>query len=151
MHGFVSHFTNKLDAKGRVSIPASFRSVLVKDGFEGLYTFRSPHVPALDAGGNGLLNEIEQKLSSLPKMTIEYDMMATALYGASDIIKVDAEGRFLVNEDIRALTGISKQVTFVGQGFKFQIWDPERFVAHREAAMKRALEQFSDPAGGAAQ
>lgn len=148
VHGFVSHFTNKLDAKGRVSIPASFRSVLAKDGFEGLYTFRSPHVPALDAGGNALLNQIEEKLNSLPKLTIEYDMMATALYGASDIMKIDAEGRFLVNEDIRALTGITKQVTFVGQGYKFQIWDPERFEAHRAEAMKRALQSFSGPAAG---
>ena len=36
MDRFVSSFTNRLDAKGRVSIPAPFRQALAKDGFEGV-------------------------------------------------------------------------------------------------------------------
>ena len=56
---FVSHFTNKLDAKGRVSIPASFRSVLARDGFEGLYVHPSLDIEALDCGGNALLRDID--------------------------------------------------------------------------------------------
>ncbi|MDN3720076.1 hypothetical protein QW131_15015 [Roseibium salinum] len=62
MAGFVSHFTNRLDAKGRVSIPAPFRAVLARDGFEGLYCIASPHCQAVDAGGNELLAEIEKAL-----------------------------------------------------------------------------------------
>ena len=61
MHGFVSNFTMRLDAKGRVSIPASFRAVLARDGFEGLYCYPSPHLEAVDAGGNWLLGEIEKR------------------------------------------------------------------------------------------
>ena len=59
MDRFVSHFTLRLDAKARVSIPASFRAVLARDGFEGLYCYPALDRPALDAGGNALLQEIE--------------------------------------------------------------------------------------------
>jgi MraZ protein len=59
MDRFVSNFTNRLDAKGRVSIPASFRAVLARDGFEGLYVHPTLDAPALDAGGHGLLTEID--------------------------------------------------------------------------------------------
>jgi MraZ protein len=59
MDRFVSNFTNRVDAKGRVSIPASFRLVLGRDGFEGLYVHPALDMAALDAGGNALLGEID--------------------------------------------------------------------------------------------
>ena len=55
MDEFVSTFTNRLDAKGRVSIPASFRAVLVRDGFEGLYCCPTLDRQAVDAGGTATL------------------------------------------------------------------------------------------------
>src|SRR5512141_679719 len=63
MDRFVSHYTLRLDAKGRVSIPASFRAVLARDGFDGLYCYPTLDRPALDAGGNALLSEIEQLIA----------------------------------------------------------------------------------------
>ena len=55
MDRFVSNYTLRLDAKGRVSIPAPFRAVLARDGFDGLYCYPALDQPALDAGGNALL------------------------------------------------------------------------------------------------
>lgn len=139
MHGFVSNYTNKLDAKGRVSIPALFRTVLARDGFEGLYCFPSPHAAAVDAGGNELLNRIQSRLSGLDPLTEDHDLMSTALFGASEILKIDSEGRVMVSDTIRECTGITNTVTFVGMSYKFQIWEPEAFKAHRAAAQKRAF------------
>ena len=59
MDRFVSHYTLRLDAKGRVSIPAPFRAVLARDGYEGIYCYPALGRPALDAGGHALLAEIE--------------------------------------------------------------------------------------------
>ena len=59
MDRFLSNYQLRLDAKGRVSIPAPFRAVLARDGFEGLYCYPTLDRPALDAGGNALLAEIE--------------------------------------------------------------------------------------------
>ncbi len=145
MHGFVSHYTNRLDAKGRVSIPASFRSVLTRDGFEGLYCYPSPFLSAVDAGGNALLGEIKARLDGFDTLTAEHDLMSTAFFGNSEILKVDGEGRVMLSEAIRAHTGIADRATFVGQGYKFQIWAPEAFEAHRAEAMRRAFGALGGP------
>lgn len=142
MHGYVSHFTMRLDAKGRVSVPAPFRAVLGRDGFEGLYCFPSPHQPAVDAGGNQLIAEIERRLGGFQSLTAEHDFVATALFGISEVLKIDAEGRVTLSESIKTHAGITSELVFVGQGFKFQIWEPERFAAHRAEAMRRALAMF---------
>lgn len=145
MDRFVSQFTNKLDAKGRVSIPASFRGLLARDGYEGLYVHPTLDFPALDCGGNALLAEISALLDRLPAFSEERDVFATALMGASEILKIDPEGRIALTDRMREQAGITDQVTFVGHGHKFQIWQPERFEAHfRESrdklnALRRSL------------
>jgi MraZ protein len=137
MDRFVSNFTNRLDAKGRVSIPASFRAVLARDGFEGLYVHPALDAPALDAGGHALLGEIDAFLSTLPPYSDERDHLSTALFGTSEILKVDPEGRVGVTESVKVHAGLADAVTFVGLGHKFQLWHPDRFRAHLEEARER--------------
>jgi MraZ protein len=83
MDRFVSHYMLRLDAKGRVSIPASFRAVLGRDGFEGLYCYPTLDRPALDAGGNALLAEIESLIARFAPYSEEREQFAAALYGTS--------------------------------------------------------------------
>ena len=137
---FVSHFTNRLDAKGRVSIPAPFRAVLSRDGFEGLYVHPSLDAEALDCGGNALLRDIDGLLDTLSPYSEERDMFSTALLGTSEVLKVDTEGRVILTESLRTYAGIAAEVTFVGQGHKFQIWEPGRFRAHLEEARNRVRD-----------
>ena len=134
---FVSNFTNRLDAKGRVSIPASFRSVLAKDGYEGLYVHQALDLSALDAGGNALRQTIDDILARFSPFSDEWESLSTALNGTSEVLKVDPEGRIMLSEALKAHTGIGDTVTFVGHGHKFQIWEPQRFQAHLEAARSR--------------
>ncbi|MGO9008142.1 MAG: division/cell wall cluster transcriptional repressor MraZ [Beijerinckiaceae bacterium] len=140
MDRFVSNFTNRLDAKGRVSIPASFRAVLTRDGFEGLYVHPSLDAEAVDCGGNALLREIDDLLARLSPYSEERDTFSTALLGTSEILKVDTEGRVVLTETIKAYAGVQTDVTFVGQGHKFQIWEPNRFRAHLEGARNRVRD-----------
>src|SRR4051812_39167258 len=140
MNRFVSNFTNRLDSKGRVSIPAPFRAVLARDGFEGLYVHPALDAPALDAGGNTLLNEIDAFLSTLSPYSDERDQLSTALFGTSEVLKVDPEGRVILTDSVKVHAGITDAVTFVGLGQKFQIWEPERFRAHLEEARTKVLD-----------
>lgn len=140
MDGFVSHYTNRLDAKGRVSIPAPFRAVLARDGYEGLYVHPSLDQEALDCGGNALLREIHGLLSGLSPYSEERDLFSTALIGTSEILKIDSEGRVILTESLKAKAAIATEVTFVGHGHKFQIWEPGRFRAHLEEATNRVRE-----------
>ena len=141
MDRFVSTFTNKVDAKGRVSIPASFRAVLERDGYAGgIYCYPSLDAPALDAGGERLARKIDGLLSGLPDYSDERDELSVALYGDVQILSIDGDGRIVVPQALRAHAGLDSQVTFVGLGDKFQIWAPGAFEERRERAREKAQE-----------
>ena len=134
---FVSNYTLRLDAKGRVSIPAPYRAVLARDGFEGLYCYPTFDRPALDAGGNALLKEIESLVGRFPPYSDEREDFSAALYGTSDTLKIDGEGRVILSESLKTHAGIAEVVAFVGLGHKFQIWEPERFRAQLAEATEK--------------
>jgi MraZ protein len=148
MDRFVSHYLLRLDAKGRVSVPAPFRAVLKRDGFDGLYCYPALDRPALDAGGNALLAENEALIAALPPASEERDRFSLSLYGTSETLKIDREGRIMLTATLKGHAGITDAVTFVGLGHKFQIWEPNRFRAElAEATEKiRALKQH-EPLG----
>ena len=143
MDRFVSHYMLRLDAKGRVSVPAPFRAVLARDGFDGLYCYPALDRPALDAGGNALLAEIEALMAGLPLYSDQREQFSLALYGTSETLKIDGEGRMQLTETLKAHAAIADSVLFVGLGHKFQIWEPGRFRAElAEATEKvRAFKQ----------
>jgi MraZ protein len=143
MDRFVSTFTNKLDAKGRVSVPASFRAVLERQsGGAGasLYCYPALDAPALDAGGERLAQTIDGLLAGLPDYSDERDELSVALYGDVQLLALDGDGRIVLSESLRQHAGLDAHVTFVGLGQKFQIWAPEQFEQRR----KRAREKVKD-------
>jgi MraZ protein len=127
MERFVSNTTLRLDSKGRISIPASFRSVLVRDGFDGLFCYPALDRGAIDAGGNALMVEIETLISRFAPFSEERERFALALYGTSETLKIDGEGRMMLSDGLKRHSGITGAATFVGLGHKFQIWEPGRF------------------------
>lgn len=145
---FVSHFTNRLDAKGRVSIPASFRAVMARDGFEGLYVYPSLYADALDCGGHALLREIDALMAPLSPYSEEWDAYASTLHGESEVLKLDGEGRVILTEKLKHHAGIASEATLVGQGHKFQIWEPGRFRAHLEEARRRVRDHRKQLSSG---
>jgi MraZ protein len=124
---FVSNFTLRLDSKGRVSIPGSYRSVLDRGGFEGLYCYPALDRPAIDAGGSALMAEIEALVGRYAPFSDQREQFALALYGTSETLKIDGEGRVVLSENLKRHAGITETVAFVGLGHKFQIWEPGRF------------------------
>jgi MraZ protein len=140
MGQFVSSFTNKIDSKGRVSVPASFRAILAKEEGGGIYCYPSLDAPALDAGGSRLVNQIGELLEELAPYGDEKDQLATALYGDSIMMKIDSDGRINLPLSMREHAGIKDKVVFVGLGGKFQIWEPEKFEAHRLQAREKVRE-----------
>jgi len=137
MDRFVSHCTLRLDAKGRVSVPASFRGVLARDGFDGLYCYPALDRPALDAGGNALLAEIEALIAGFSPYSDQREQFSLALYGTSETLRIDGEGRVVLTDTLKAHAGITDTVTFVGLGHKFQIWEPSRFGTQLAEATER--------------
>jgi len=156
MERFVSTFTNKIDAKGRLSIPASFRAVLERDRYTGapgpgLYCYPSLDAPALDAGGERLAQKIDGLLGGLPDYSDERDELAVALYGEAQFIAIDSDGRIVLPKELRARIGLAQgvaEVAFVGLGDKFQLWSPERFEERRAAAREKVRQHRQLLGGG---
>ncbi len=147
MDRFVSTFTNKLDAKGRVSIPAPFRAVLERQiahasqgASTSIYCYPALDAPALDAGGESLAVTIDGLLAGLPDYSDERDELSVALYGDVQLLAIDGDGRIILPESLRQHAGLQTHVTFVGLGQKFQIWTPERFEERRQRAREKVRE-----------
>ena len=155
MERFVSTFTNKIDAKGRVSIPAPFRAVLERDGYSqgagggagagpsgagGIYCYPSLDAPAIDGGGERLAQKIDGLLSGLADYSDERDELSVALYGDVQVLNIDGDGRIVLPESLRRHAGLEGQVTFVGLGDKFQMWEPGAFELRRRAAREKVQE-----------
>ncbi|PLW75553.1 division/cell wall cluster transcriptional repressor MraZ [Cohaesibacter celericrescens] len=138
MGDFVSKYVNRLDSKGRVSIPAPFRQILTREGQEMLFCSPSLDLEAVDAGGLRLRGEIDTHLESFEAFSDEREVLATALLGESETLKIDKDGRVVLSDTIKAHTDITDSVVFVGQGFKFQIWQPDRYEAYKAEATERA-------------
>jgi MraZ protein len=137
MDRFVSHHVLRLDAKNRVSVPAPFRAVLTRDGFDGLYCYPAFDRPALDAGGKALLAEIEALIGAFSPYSEQREQFSLALYGNGETLKIDGEGRVVLTEGHKSYAGIKDAVAFVGLGHKFRIWEPNRFRAELNEASEQ--------------
>ncbi len=149
MPPFVSTFTNKLDAKGRVSIPAPYRQILAQQEMGTLYCIPSFVSASLEAFGNTLLNQFQQRLDKYdPLFSENYDDEAQAVLAAAQPLNFDDEGRVRLPDDLIAHAGITDRVVFVGLGQKFQMWDPVRFepVQRERIARARALRSSGNGA-----
>jgi MraZ protein len=140
MDRFLSSAVNRIDAKGRVSVPAHFRAVLQKRGYADLYGLRALDVAALDVGGMDLLDRYEQRIAREDPFLQTADDMSFFCHGDGAFLKLDQDGRITVNDFIREHTGITTDVTFVGRGQFFQIWEPKQFEAYRAEARSRLLK-----------
>jgi MraZ protein len=149
MERFLGRHPKRIDAKGRVSIPASFRAVLARDGFEGLFCLRALAQPAVEAGGHALIAQIDSVVSAHDPFSPEHLQLAATLMGSGDTLTVDGEGRIVVPEWMRDATGATDEVVFVGLGQKFQIWAPAAFAtfeAEARAAAAALIARRGTPA-----
>ncbi len=152
---FLSTFTNKLDKKGRVSVPAQFRAALVGQEFAGIIAYASFINPCIEACGFDRIAKLSANIESLEPFSEERDAFATAILGGSVQISFDGEGRVMLPEPLLKDAGIKDQVLFVGKGETFEMWEPKAFEEYaaraRALAREKRLRLRSDsPTGGAA-
>ena len=140
MNRFLSNAVNRIDAKGRVSVPAHFRTVVQQRGYSDLYAIRQLDVPALDVGGLDLLDRYEQRISQEDPFLQAADDMSFFVHGDGAFLKLDQDGRITVTDFIREHTGITTDVAFVGRGNFFQIWEPGNLAAYGAEVRARLLQ-----------
>lgn len=137
MNRFLSNATNKIDAKGRVSVPAQFRNVLARLDIQELYAIQDFVFPAITVGGPDLLDRYERQIEGDDPFAADANDMSLLIHGGGVFMKLDSEGRLMMSDFIRDYTGVSDQVTFVGRSDHFQLWDPVCYEEKRQEVLNR--------------
>lgn len=138
---FLSTYHNKVDKKGRVSVPAPFRTVLANQHFNGIVAYASFVNPCIEACGMDRIEQLSSGIDSLDPYSEERDAFATTILGGSVQLGFDGEGRVLLPESLMEGAGIKDQAVFVGKGTTFEIWNPQSFAAYADKARELAKEQ----------
>ena len=136
----MSSTVNKIDSKGRISIPAPFRSVLEFQGYPGVYLFPSFTSRAIDGGGQELMDQISLSVEKMQLFSEETDALSTALFSDTFSLSYDQDGRISLPELLIEHANLRESVIFVGQGRKFQMWNPDDFKLFKREAKIKALE-----------
>lgn len=144
---FTSEYPFKIDRKGRLSVPAEFRTVLAQQSSPGLVLMPAFGELALDGCGVDRLQALSEAIDD-PEVyeTDEEREEAELLFGLSKQLQFDSEGRILLPEEMRAHAGLSDAVVYVGHGPTFRIWNPEAFKAHKARIMERSARAGRTPA-----
>ena len=138
---FLSRFDNKVDRKGRVSVPAPFRAALGQQSFQGIVVYPSPVHPALEGCDRERIEQIAASIDSFNPFSEEGGALAASILTRSAELAFDGEGRVLLPEGLMAYAGLGEIATFAGRGATFQIWSPEAYAAYEREALARAREQ----------
>lgn len=131
---FLSTHVNKVDAKGRVSFPAGFRSAMSARNSQGVVIFRSLREAAIEGYTIERMQEMATALEQLSPFSPQRAHFETAIFGTAQELVVDKEGRCSLPRDLASAVGIGDQVAFVGKGATFQIWAPAALEAAAKAA-----------------
>ena len=141
---FLSSFENKLDKKGRVSVPATFRSHLSSLGYNGFVSYPSFNHIALEACSQDRIEKLSNTIDSLNPFEDKRDYFATSVLSESVNLQFDTEGRVSFTEKLLVHAKIKKNILFVGLGKTFQIWDPKLFEKFKVVARKKAYQNRSN-------
>ena len=138
---FVSKYVNKIDKKGRVSLPSSFRNVLPKANRNEIILYKSIKTPSIEGCGVGRLKEIAKRINNLDFFSEDYDDFSTSIFSEIITTNIDKEGRFLIPEELKLYAGIKTEAAFFGQGHYFQIWEPKKGLKNTEDSRRRLLKE----------
>lgn len=160
MTHFLGTHQNRLDQKGRVSVPAPFRAALrlaggteVPPGGAPLVLRRAHQHPCIEAWPASEFHALAAPLQRLDLFSEDHDDLASTLYADAFPVELDKEGRIVLPDSLIAHAGLAEAVVFMGLGRVFQIWEPQaaerRRAEARERARARGLTLHQAPTGPA--
>ena len=107
MNLFVSQFVNKIDKKGRVSLPSQFRNILSKKNNNEIILFKSLKFKSIEGCSSERIDKISDKIEELDIFSDDQDDFATSIFSEIIPTKLDKEGRFLITENLKLYSNIS--------------------------------------------
>lgn len=138
---FIDTFVNKIDRKGRVSVPATFRAALTGQQFQGIVAFPSFQLPALHCAGMDWMESLIESTRNVDLFSPEHDELTAALFADAKQLPFDGEGRVMLPEALCAHARLTESAAFAGRGRYFEIWEPRALESYKAEARRRAAEK----------
>ena len=138
---FLSKFVNKIDKKGRVTLPSIFRTALPKNNKNEIILYKSLKYPSIEGCSAERINQIANRINELDIFSDDQYDFSTSIFSEIIPTKIDREGRFLIPEKLKIYSNISNEVTFVGQGHFFQIWEPAAAIERQNKSRQRLVNE----------
>lgn len=134
---FLSTFENKIDKKGRVSVPAQFRAAIPQDSL-GIIVYESQINDCVEGCDIARIRQISDSIDNLDPFSETRDVMATTVLGSAIQLSLDSDGRVVLPENLIKKAGLKEKAIFIGKGPTFEIWEPKRFAVYLDKAKKLA-------------
>lgn len=136
----VGRYVNKIDRKGRVSVPKSFRDFLAQQSseFAGIYAYPHFKMPAIEACGETVMKQLADSIDDLDMFSDDQDDLVSIVLESAHPLPFDPEGRIVLPAELLDHGTLSGEALFVGRGARFAIWNPAAFAEHQRQAFARA-------------
>ena len=131
---FLSRYLNNIDKKGRVSVPSTYRSVVDSTDFAGIVVYPSFQNNCIEACTAWRLAELSKSIAQLPPYSEERDAFEAIILGGSMQLGFDSEGRVILPKHLMEYANLDDQVSFIGKGVVFELWNPASLDQHLQKA-----------------
>jgi MraZ protein len=138
---FIDTFINRVDRKGRVSVPATYRAALTGQAFHGVVAFPSFKYKAIQCAGMDWMEGLSANVNQVDLFSDEHDDLTATLFADAKQLSFDGEGRIVLPASLAEHAGITDEAAFVGRGPSFEIWQPATLEEYKVEARRRALEK----------
>lgn len=133
---FLSTFENRIDRKGRLSVPAPFRATL-EANHASLFLYKSLVLPCIEGCGPERISQIVDAIDTMDSLSDEVATL-TAMLSSAQEMRLDSEGRIMLSSDFIEFSNLDDTALFAGIGRSFQIWHPDVFRQREQAARANA-------------
>ena len=141
MNLFLSQFINKIDKKGRVTLPSIFRNALPKNSKKEIILFKSLKFKSIEGCSADRIKRIASRIDELDIFSDDQEDFATSIFSEVIPTKLDKEGRFLIPDNLKNHANILNEATFIGQGHYFQIWNPKGALERQQKSRERLVKE----------
>ncbi|MCE3255021.1 MAG: mraZ [Rickettsiaceae bacterium] len=141
---FLSTFENKIDKKGRISVPAQFRASLANQDFAGIIVYESLVNECIEGCDISRIKQLSESIDNLDPFSAKRDSMATTVLGCVVQLPFDGDGRIILPENLIKKAELNDKAIFIGKGPTFEIWNPQKFAKYLEKAKATAKENLTN-------
>jgi MraZ protein len=114
-----------LDGKGRLTIPTKYRNTITDQSNGSMVVTMDTEEKCLLLYPSTIWATIEKRINDLPSFSKNHRRIQRILIGHAEDLDIDSAGRILLSKPLRLAADMTKKITLIGQGQKFEIWNED--------------------------